>query len=47
MNTNYFFSLGLADFANIRMSLLIEASSFRVGTLSKSFFLPLSNGASR
>ena len=50
MDANYFFGLGLAAdlacAAIFRMSLLIEASSFLVGTFSKSFFLPSSNGAS-
>jgi hypothetical protein len=42
------FFLGLADAdavrASFRMSLLIEAISLRVGTFSKSFFLPSSIG---
>jgi|SRR6266478_6985554 len=42
MDANYFFGLGLAAAASFRMSLLIEASNLRVGTFSKSFFLPLS-----
>jgi hypothetical protein len=34
----------LAAFAMFRMSLLIEASNFLVGTCSNNFFLPLSIG---
>jgi hypothetical protein len=44
MVANYFLGLGLEAAASLRMSLLIEASSFRVGTLSNNFFLPLSIG---
>jgi hypothetical protein len=47
MDANYFLGLVLEAAASFRMSLLIEASNFRVGTFSKSFFRPLSNGASR
>jgi len=47
MDANYFFGLGLAAAASFRMSRLTEASSFRVGTFSNSFFRPSSNGASR
>jgi hypothetical protein len=45
MLLNYFFGLGLAAlFAIFRKSLLIEASSFLVGTFSNISFLPLSIG---
>jgi len=44
MDANYFFGLGLTADANFRMSFLIEASSFRVGTFSNNSFLPLSIG---
>ena len=50
MDSNYFFLKGLAADAValtiFRMSFLIEASNFLVGTLSSNFFLPLSNGGS-
>lgn len=46
MDANYFFFNLLADAASFRMSRLIEASSFRVGTFLMSFFLPSSNGVS-
>jgi len=44
MVANYFFGLGLAEDASFRISLLIEASSFLVGTFSNNCFLPLSIG---
>ena len=48
MDSNLHFFLGLAADALalsiFRMSFLIEARSFRVGTFSKSFFLPSSIG---
>jgi hypothetical protein len=44
MVANYFFGLGLEAVASFRMSLLIEANSFRVGTFSNNCFLPLSIG---
>lgn len=42
MDANYFFGLGLAAAASFRMSLFIEASSFRVGTFFNNSFLPFS-----
>jgi hypothetical protein len=44
MDSNPHFFLGLAAAASFRMSLLIDASNFLVGTRSSNFFLPLSNG---
>ena len=48
MDSNPHFFLGLAAerlaWAIFRMSLLMDASNFRVGTFSKSFFLPSSIG---
>jgi len=50
MDSNPHFFLGLAAAAVVRsifrISFLMEASSLRVGTFSKSFFRPSSNGAS-
>jgi len=50
MDSNYFFFKGLAADAValsiFRMSLLIEASSLRVGTFSNNFLRPSSNGVS-
>jgi hypothetical protein len=46
MDSNYFFGLGLAAADSFRISLLIEASSLRVGTFFSSFLRPSSNGAS-
>jgi len=42
MDSNPHFFLGLAEAANFRMSFLMEAISFRVGTFFNSSFLPFS-----
>jgi len=47
MDSNPHFFLGLAAAANCRMSFLIDASSFLVGTFSKSFLRPLSISLTR